>query len=83
MLVITDLLEIADTYRSLLGIEAETTVSHRVFGDTKRLGALRDGREITVGRFHAAMGWFAANWPDSAEVPEKLRQYLPPQEAAE
>lgn len=57
------LIERADAYKAATGITEDTTVSHRVFGDTKKLGALRRGGDITVRRFNAAMAWFAANWP--------------------
>lgn len=71
MICISDLLDVADRYRDATGTP-ETTVSHRVFGDTKRLAALRAGREITVGRFNAAMHWFARNWPDGRDRPDVL-----------
>jgi len=76
MIKIEDLVAVADAYREAVGGATETTVSHRVFGDTKRLSALRDGREITVGRFNHAMRWFAENWPKEAEMPKTLSPYL-------
>jgi hypothetical protein len=53
----------ADAYKVAAGVTEDTTVSHRVFGDTKKLGALRRGGDITVRRFNAAMNWFDQNWP--------------------
>lgn len=55
----------------------EKTLSYRIFGDTKKFAALRDGADITVGRFNAAMRWFAENWPADAPVPVELKDYRP------
>lgn len=52
-----------DAYKAAAQIVEDTTVSHRVFGDTKKLGALRHGGDITVRRFNAAMTWLDQNWP--------------------
>lgn len=71
-LSIPDLLVVADAWKAATGIERDTTLSHRMFGDSKRLGQLREGRDITVGRFNAAMTWFAANWPEGAAMPAML-----------
>jgi len=59
------LLHRADQYKAAAGISDDTTVSYRVFGDTKKLSAMRAGADITVRRFNAAMAWFDANWPSS------------------
>lgn len=64
------LLRIADAYKVAAGVPDDTTVSHRVFRDTKKLGALRDGADITVSRFNAALAWFTANWPEGAPLPD-------------
>ena len=76
------LINIADLYKAAEGIEADSTVSHRVFGDTKKLSALRAGADITVGRFNAAMAWFASNWPAGADRPAVLLSTPNPGEAA-
>lgn len=73
MLRIPDLLRIADTYRAFLGIE-EKTVSHRVFGDSKKLTALRTGSDISTGRFNGAFQWFSANWPADLAWPEGIER---------
>lgn len=65
---ISHLLSVADEYKAALQIE-DTTVSARVFDDSKKLGALRGGADITVGRFNSALIWFATNWPDGAMWP--------------
>ena len=69
---VQDLLRIADAYKEADGLTVDSTVSHRVFGDSKKLSALRCGADITVGRFNAALQWFAANWPEGASRPEGL-----------
>lgn len=68
MTEIEHLLSVADAYKAALLIE-DTTVSARVFDDSKKLAALREGADITLGRFNKALVWFSANWPDGAEWP--------------
>ncbi len=63
MIEIDALISRADAYKVASGIVDDTTVSYRVFGDTKKLTALRGGADITVRRFNAAMCWFDQNWP--------------------
>lgn len=75
MLNICDLLSLADTYRSLAQIEREVTLSYRMFGDSKRLGSLRAGGDLTVSRFNAAMHWFAENWPEGHVPPDLLHVF--------
>lgn len=67
MVEIDDLLAIADAYKKAAGIDRDSTVSYRVFRDTKKLAYLRAGGDITVGRFNAALCWFAENWPAGAD----------------
>lgn len=70
-----NLLRVADAYKLATGIVADVTVSNRVFDDGKKLAALRGDADITLGRFNAAMKWFAANWPDGQGLPEELSPY--------
>jgi hypothetical protein len=77
MLTKDDLLECADLYRALTGVE-EVTLSYRIFGDTKKLRALRDTAGITLDRFNAGMTWFATNWPEGANIPARLKPYHVP-----
>lgn len=81
MLVIAHLTSVAESYRQATGLERISTVSHRVFGDGKRLAALESGAEITVGRFNDAMRWFATHWPQGAEIPDVLRPWVPETDA--
>lgn len=66
------LIAIADAFRAASDGLPESTLSYRIFGDTKRLGSLRAGREITVGRYNRALDWFDAQWPEGAERPAAL-----------
>lgn len=75
---IAHLLTVADTYIEAASVK-EVTLSHRLFGDSKKLTALRDGADITVSRFNGAMIWFSANWPDGAEWPEGIGRPITPE----
>lgn len=75
MMSTTALTELADQFRIAAGGLPETTLSYRIFGDSKKLAALRGSADITVGRFNAAMCWMAENWPEGHEVPPALRAY--------
>lgn len=68
MIEIAHLLQVLDAYRAATGVE-ESTVSHRVFGDTKKVAAMRAGADITTGRFNQALVWLSANWPQGAIWP--------------
>ena len=69
MLNTDHLTTLADLYGRALTLE-EKTVSSRVFQDSKKLGAIRAGSDITVGRYNAALEWFSANWPEGAVWPD-------------
>lgn len=71
MINLAELLTLAEQYRLATGAE-EKTVSSRVFSDSKKLTALRDGADITTGRFNAAIRWFDANWPTDAKWPDSV-----------
>lgn len=68
------LLERADAYKIAAKIERDSTVSYRVFGDSKKLGALRLGADITVGRLSDALAWFEANWPAAPDAPPEAQE---------
>lgn len=76
MLTMNDLFLIADAFRALSGIERESTLSHRIFGEAKKLSLLRSGGDLTLSRFLGALDWFAANWPADAEMPQALMDYV-------
>ncbi|WP_244564372.1 hypothetical protein [Rhizobium sp. RU36D] len=69
MFKIADLLLISEAYGRACGVE-EKTVSGRVFGDSKKLAALRGGADLTTARFNDAIRWFSLNWPENATWPE-------------
>lgn len=72
-----NLIDVADAYRAAANLGGDVTVSNRVFGDGKKLAALRGDADITVGRFNAAMRWFAENWPTGHALPDALAPYVP------
>lgn len=82
MIEITALLAVADAYKAATGLDRDTTVSHRVFGDTKKIESLRAGGDITVGRYNMAMAWFRTNWPDGVSRPAALEPFHPETGAA-
>ena len=63
MQTVETLLARADAYKRAAGVDHDSPVSHRVFGDSKKLSALRSGADITLRRFNDAMSWFDENWP--------------------
>jgi hypothetical protein len=65
---IAHLLSVADAFKTAAGLE-DVTLSHRLFGDSKKLAALRGGADITVGRFNQSMVWLSENWPAGAKWP--------------
>lgn len=73
MRLIDQLLALADAYAVAAQVEP-TTVSWRLFGDSKKLGAIHDGSDIQVGRYEKAMAWFSANWPEGATWPAAVQR---------
>jgi hypothetical protein len=71
MLQIAHLLSLADEYQRVDPIE-DKTLSFRVFGDSKKLAALRTDSDITTSRFNAAVQWFSDHWPEGAEWPKGI-----------
>ncbi|MFL5063433.1 MAG: hypothetical protein ACJ8FU_08380 [Xanthobacteraceae bacterium] len=66
------LLALAAAYERATGL-GTSTVSWRVFGDTKKLAAMRDhGAGIQLDRYEKAMRWFSENWPGNADWPESV-----------
>lgn len=66
---IDQLLAAARAYAAFSGIEL-TTVSWRLFADSKKLDALVGGSDIQVRRHEAAMRWLSDGWPDHCAWPE-------------
>jgi hypothetical protein len=68
---ISQLLALTDEYERVTGCD-RVTVSWRVFGDSKKLAALHEGKDIQVRRYESAVRWLSANWPDGATWPERI-----------
>jgi hypothetical protein len=73
MIDLRNILSLADAYATATDVR-EVTLSHRLFGDSKKLAALRNGADMTVGRFNAALLWFSANWPATVAWPEGIER---------
>lgn len=71
MTMIEQLLSLSNAYAAAEGIEL-TTVSWRLFGDSKKLSAISGGSDIQVGRYERAIAWLSDNWPAAAEWPEAI-----------
>ncbi|AUQ49922.1 hypothetical protein PhaeoP83_01648 [Phaeobacter inhibens] len=67
---------VADAYKVAASVDRDRTVSHRVFGDSKKLSALRSGAGIDVRRFNNALRWFLDNWPEGHEAPKNLCEHV-------
>jgi hypothetical protein len=76
MSMIKSLLSVIDAY-GMAGGHPDTKTSWRVFGDSKKVAALRSGADIQVTRAEAALQWFADNWPDGAEWPKGVDRPSP------
>ena len=71
--MLKDLLALADAYQ-LADRISDTTLSWRLFGDGKKLPALRGDADITTKRADAAIRWFADHWPEGAIWPEDIER---------
>ena len=71
MSAIEQLLKVARAYGAAEGVPL-STVSSRALNDGKRLNALEEGADITVGRMESALRWFSEKWPATAEWPEDV-----------
>ena len=76
MSLIEELLTVADAYQEATRFP-DSRVSWRVFGDTKKLAALRADKDIQVKRAESAMRWFSDNWPENASWPELVHRPAP------
>lgn len=75
MLNISDLLIAIDAYRVVAGGIPETTASYRIFGDSKKLNALREGGDLTTARFNATICWLSEGWPADCEIPRFIQEF--------
>lgn len=80
---LSDLKIVAEAYAAAAGVEL-STVSYRVFSDTKRLRRVFDGQaDLKSGSIWAAMIWFSKNWPEGSVWPLGISRPNPFVEAAE
>lgn len=70
---INDLIRTGRLYAAHVAIE-NTTLSWRLFNDSKKFDALIAGSDIQVRRHEAAMTWLSANWPSDLAWPEDVRR---------
>ena len=68
MSAIDRFLLVARTYRQISGLKT-TALSWRLFGDSKKLGALENGADIQVTRYEKALQWLSDHWPEPADWP--------------
>jgi hypothetical protein len=77
MMDVKTLLRAIDAFKAASGIDADTTVSYRLFKDSAKVRALRAGADLTTSRFNLAMVWLLENWPSDAadQLPNCLEVY--------
>jgi len=75
-------LSLVDAFGAAAGLE-DSTISHRVFGDSKKITAIRNGGSITLRRANDAIDYFAAHWPEGAAWPDGVCRPEPITTAAE
>ena len=73
MNAIAALLALCSEYGRAAGVEP-STVSWRVFGDTKKLQALAGSADIQVRRCERAVQWLSDHWPEGAEWPDDVER---------
>lgn len=76
MSAIDDLLAVSRAYATSEGLDL-STVSWRALGDTKKLTAIVDGKDIQVRRYERTMQWFSDHWPTNAEWPAEIERPAP------
>lgn len=77
--------ELLANLKSLAGVYAEatglglSTVCQRAFGDWRFFERLKDSdrASFTVRKYDAAVVWFAANWPEGSQWPERIARPAP------
>jgi hypothetical protein len=72
------ILDLAQAYGAARDVPL-VTVSHRCFGDSKKLAAIDAGADLTTRRYVAALQWFSDHWPAEVSWPAHV---LRPEPAA-
>lgn len=65
------ILLLADEWLRATGL-AETTLSNRIFGESKKISLIRGGGGLTVERYRHSVLWFSSTWPEGAEWPDAI-----------
>ena len=68
------LISVADLYIEATGTRPSTASLHAL-GHSRKLHALRNGRDIQVRFADAAFQWFAINWPEEEPLPAILSEW--------
>lgn len=82
MNAITQLLRLTNEYRRATGL-TESTVSTQLFNDGKKLGAIREGGDLSTRRYEEVLRTLSRRWPEDAVWPQEIDRPPPePTEAA-
>lgn len=80
--MVDQLLRLAAEYGRAAELD-DVTVSWRIFADSKKLKALKDGSaDLQTRRFEKVMQTFSDKWPDGAVWPSDVPRPSPRAEAA-
>ncbi len=66
MIQIADLFLLFDEYCRVAGIP-QSTLSSRLYGESKKIALMRAGGGITVERYNHTLKYLDDNWPEGAE----------------
>jgi hypothetical protein len=77
---IDELVALAREYQRASKLDT-STVSWRIFGDTKKLQAIVDGADIQVRRYEKALLWLSSHWPTDAKWPASIERPAPAEHA--
>jgi hypothetical protein len=71
MIDLADLFALFEEYCRVLDIP-ETTLSNRLYDESKKIALLRRGDGLTVKRFNHTVKYLHENWPQGAEWVGKI-----------
>lgn len=82
MIDLTLLFQLFDAYCRQEGIP-ETTLSSRIYGESKKIALLRERgeRNLSVERYNDTLKYLSSHWPDEAEWPSSIARPRPEVEA--
>ena len=70
------LLAVIDAYIEATGVP-DTTISFRVFHDSKKIRVMRAGASITSARLVSSIQWLSDHWPSDAVWPPTVERPSP------